>query len=497
MRHALVLRTAGSARSRYAGRAKLLVRHHFSPASATADASRPPTSGGGAALSEEGEGERITVIGAAVNGGAAVLKAGAGFASGSPSLIADAGHSLSDLLSDGVTLWALAQSKKPASASHPYGRGKYEAVGAMVTSAMIVSTGVGVGVHALSGLVDILSVGAPPIESGPMAAAAATAVVGVLAKEALYRETLRIGLATRSPALLANAWHHRSDALSSVVALGGIGGAVCGLPVLDSLGGVVVAAMVSKVGIEMAFENFGQLTDASVEDEVLEKISALAAGDADVVGVASVRCRRLGPYLHAELRLQVPFGLSISAAQQVATKAKLRVLEEMPEIAEVTVSLDAETPQLGSAGSFGPPKLVVGKQINPRMDQLMRSPAEIEADVRVAMVRWSELDAPELSGTVSGAALWGLSHTLVHWRARGACSGAIVEASLILDPKTSVHDAHRLAGDLRESVLRAVPDVHEIDLHLELFDGSASSPVSVADVIARDALPPLLQLVRE
>jgi len=453
---------------------------------------------------ESDEGAQITVIGALVNGSAALLKAAAGVASSSPSLIADAGHSLSDLLSDGVTLWALAQSKKPACSTHPYGRGKYEAVGASVTAAMITSTGLGVGFHAVSGLSEALS-GLPPVEPTAMAGAAAAAIAGVLAKEALYRETLRIGLATRSPALLANAWHHRSDALSSVVALVGIGGTACGLPVLDSIGGVVVAGMVTKVGLEMGLDNFGQLTDASVEEDVLQRISSLAADDADVRGVASVRCRRLGPYLHAELRLQVAFGLSVSAAQQIATKAKLRVLQQMADVAEVTVSLDAEAPLLDGAPGYGG-SLVVGRQVVDQIGQLMRSPAEIEADVRAAMVRWSQLPRQtrvEAAGATAGdqltratarQALWGLSHTLVHWRSRDACSGAIVEASLVLDPETRLRDAHGLARDLREVVLRAVPDVHEIDLHLELFDGSDRCPASVGAVQAAEELPPHFRL---
>lgn len=118
----------------------------------------------------------------------------------------------------------------------------------------------------------------------------------------------------------------------------------------------------------------------------------------------------------------------------------------------------------------------------------MRSPAEIEADVRAAMVRWSAASGSE------HAALWGLSHSIVHWRSRGLCSGAIVEASLVLDPVTTVRDAHALAGDLRVAVLRAVPDVHEIDLHLELFDGSLKSPASIGTCRHRDELPPDFRL---
>ena len=282
---------------------------------------------------------------------------------------------------------------------------------------MIVATGVGIGTNAVSGLSEALLSAPPSIDPTAMGLAAAAAVAGVLSKELLYRETLRIGLEMRSPALIANAWHHRTDAWSSLVALGGLGGSWCGVPVLDSIGGVVVAAMVTRVGLQMAIENFDQvrrrgsgagaaacvgageaacvgagvwarmrdtchahahvcagvrpckpilyaaplahtvprpsqlstccplsqlpptlllathsptsrplshlpptqLTDAAVDDELLGQIQRrLVADDADALGTTALRCRRLGPYLHVESRLTVPFGLSVSAAQQVA-----------------------------------------------------------------------------------------------------------------------------------------------------------------------------------
>ena len=148
----------------------------------------------------------------------------------------------------------------------------------------------------MSNLYDVILIGPPPIDTSTLGVAAGAAVAGVLAKELLYRETLRIGLELRSPALLANAWHHRTDAWSSLVALAGIGGSVCGLPVLDSIGGVVVAAMVTRVGLQMGMENFAQLTDASVEDDILQQIAELVARDPDVISTSSLRCRS-SPYV--------------------------------------------------------------------------------------------------------------------------------------------------------------------------------------------------------
>ena len=154
-------------------------------------------------------------------------------------------------------------------------------------------------------------------------------------------------------------------------------------------------------------------------------------------------------------QVQVAFGLTVSAAQQVATKAKLRVLEAMPEVAEVTISLAAEAPR-GAAERFGG----AGGAPAPYV-QVMRSPAAIEADVRRAI------------GATQHAALWGLSHSHVHWRARDACSGAIVEMNLVLDPAISVHEAHALASELRATAMREVPGLLDVDLHAELFDGAA------------------------
>ena len=388
--------------------------------------------------------------------------------SGSSALVADAGHSLSDLLSDACTLWALDQARKPATSEHPFGRGKYEAVGASFTAAMIISTGLGIGFHSATSLYEMILNAPPQVDSTTMAIAGATAFAGVLAKEWLYRETMRIGVEIRSPALIANAWHHRSDAWSSLVALGGIGGTLYGLPVLDPIGGVVVAVMVTKIGVEMGLENLSQLTDASVEDELLEQIAKLLADDPDVVATSALRCRRLGPYLHVDSRVQVAFGLTVSAAQQVATKAKLRVLEGMPEVAEVTISLDVE-PSLSSKPSFGG----AGGTPAPYVT-MMRSPAEIEADVRRA-ISATKFDA-----------LWGVSHSHVHWRSREACSGAIVEMNLVLDPSISLHQAHKLASELRESAMRAVPGLIDVDLHAELFDGAAGCHVDLGTISSPD-----------
>ena len=175
--------------------------------------------------------DRITKAGAVANMGMAALKGVVGTAAGSPALQADAVHSLSDLVSDGVSLWALHRARRPPDKHYPYGHGKFEAVGSACVGGMLVAAGGGMGIHALQAAVDLFSA----LEVGPAAlgmqlGAAGVAALSVAIKEALYRQTLTVAAKVRSSTLAANAWHHRSDALSSVVALVGIGGAACGVP---------------------------------------------------------------------------------------------------------------------------------------------------------------------------------------------------------------------------------------------------------------------------
>jgi len=287
--------------------------------------------------------------------------------------------------------------------------------------------------------------------------------------------------------------------------------------------------------------------------------------------------------LSVELRLQVPFHLSVSAAQQAATRAKLRVLsgsaspspseQERLRIAEVSIALDAERPEYGNEGGHEySGDLVVGGRVNPSLHQLMRPSHEIVADVRAAIVAGgcgsggapapsSATPTASAAPAASGGLVWGLSHANVHWRTvrqgdatdagigeggwallhepelrafartrrsgsgggeggrggggdghaqgeRGGDSGsfgsvggagrfvgdgAVVEASLIIDPDATVREAHRHAVRVRHAVLSAVPDVAEVDLHLELFERDGTHVRSPADLPASARLPPLAE----
>ena len=243
---------------------------------------------------------RITKIGAGVNLLLSGAKGAAGVACGSSALVADAVHSLSDLVSDSVTVLAVRLSRAPPDDDHPYGHGRYETVGALTVSGLVALSGGAIGVHSYEALLAVASAGsaAAQVEGAPLPLAAAVACAAILSKEALFQQTRLVAQRTRSDSLLANAWHHRSDALSSVVALGGVGGALAGLPLLDPMAGLVVAGLVLKTGLEMGWGNVKVLTDTTDEVTIAE-VRGIAEAVPGVREVSAVRARHMGQALHA------------------------------------------------------------------------------------------------------------------------------------------------------------------------------------------------------
>ena len=202
----------------------------------------------------------VTWLGLLANLALALLKGVAGIFSNSAAMIADAGHSFSDLLSDLVALWALRMAQTPKDQNHPYGHGKFETIGALFLALMLIATGIGIAIHAFE-QVDQREV--------PGNLALAVAIASILFKEALYRITAYIGERNHSRILIANAWHHRSDAISSLVALIGIGGAQWGFPVFDPIAGILVAGWIIKIGLTIGYNSVRELSDEVVEGRYL------------------------------------------------------------------------------------------------------------------------------------------------------------------------------------------------------------------------------------
>ncbi|KAF4563379.1 hypothetical protein EYR36_003822 [Pleurotus pulmonarius] len=319
-------------------------------------------------------GSQITLVGLFANIGLTAAKGAAGWYMHSASLLADAGHSLSDLLGDFVTLFCWRLSRKPPSERYPYGFAKFETLGTTTVSLLLIGGALGIGVHSYHLLIVALSEAASHTASGSVQAilqqvasvaphiptvghahvhtvdpnAAWFAAVSVLAKEWLYRITKKVADEERSPVLQANAIHHRSDAYSSVVALVAILGSwlIPALP-LDPIGGLIVAIVILRQGLGLLGGAWGDLTDASVSSRTRQSLfktldplistSNSTTSDPFLLAIRQIRARRSGSLMFVDLKVDVPGGLTIHESSSLEMKISQTLMKARKEIAEVNV----------------------------------------------------------------------------------------------------------------------------------------------------------------
>ena len=271
-------------------------------------------------------GLRVTWQGVAVNVGLLVLKFVAGIWGNSQAMLADAVHTFSDLATDVAVLAGIRYARKPRDEDHAYGHGKYETVAAALVGLLLFGAGVQIGWHALQTVVRATQ-GQPP--GRPAAAAFGVALFSVAVKEALFRRTRAVGRATGSAAILANAWHHRSDALSSVGTTLGIGAAAFLGPawaILDPLAALLVSGLLLKVAWDIVRAQIGSLTEQSLSRAACHEIEALARGFPALSYPHNLRTRTVGRTVVIDLHVRVDPAMRVVDAHAVvsALEAQLR-----------------------------------------------------------------------------------------------------------------------------------------------------------------------------
>jgi len=261
-------------------------------------------------IDEIGEVRRVTLGGMVVNVALSLMKAAAGWFAGSHALVADAVHSATDLVTDLVVLLGVRYWTAPADDEHPYGHGKIQAVVAAIIGLALGAVAVGIGRTALLGLKACFC--GTGQHAAPAPFAFWIAVVSLVAKEAVYRWTRSVAVRLNSSALEANAWHHRSDAISSIpVALAlAVSYFAPQFGWVDSLGALVVAVFVLKAAWDVAKTSVEELTDAEMPGKSAE-VERIALGVDGVMGCHRVRTRRYGGAFHADLHIQVSRDLSV------------------------------------------------------------------------------------------------------------------------------------------------------------------------------------------
>ena len=247
---------------------------------------------------------KVTLAGSAGNAILVVLKFVAGVISHSSAMIADAIHSLSDFITDIIVLIFVGISVRPQDRSHDYGHGKFETLASMFISLALLAAAIGIIV---SGALKFTSWLNGEDLSAPGSLALWVAIMSIIIKELMFQYTARKGKELSSPALTANAWHHRSDALSSIAAAIGIGGAVIiggRWTVLDPLASIVVGAMLVKVAFKIMKPSLGELTDESLSEETEEEIMETISSFKDVSEPHNLRTRRIGNRIAIEAHIR-------------------------------------------------------------------------------------------------------------------------------------------------------------------------------------------------
>jgi cation diffusion facilitator family transporter len=279
---------------------------------------------------------RCTWVSVFVNIVLTVVQVVAGFLAHSQSLIADGMHSLSDLVCDFLVLVASHHSKNPADEGHPYGHGRVETAASFVLGAILAITGGAIMTAAAMKLENIQNL--TPVT--PLALWVAG--IAIIAKEGLFRYMLHTGERLRSPMLIANAWHARSDAASSLVVAVGIGGNLLGFIYADSVAAIVVGFMIVRMGIVFAWEAFQELIDAGLSIEEVDSIRQTIIDTPGVKNLHELRTRRMAHRALVDAHILVDPRISVSEGHNIAERARSRVLKVHSEVSDVLVHIDPE-----------------------------------------------------------------------------------------------------------------------------------------------------------
>ena len=291
-------------------------------------------------MKREDEIARVTLTGSVVNLLLVGLKAVAGLVGHSAAMISDAVHSLSDFVTDIVVLVFVRVSARPQDEDHDYGHGKYETLATLFIGLALAAAAVGIVVSGAGKLARWLQGEDLP---APGKIALWAALGSIVAKELLFQYTRIKGKHLDSKALEANAWHHRSDALSSVGTAIGIGGAILlgsRWTVLDPLASIVVGAMLVKVAWDLLGPSFGELTDSSLPADMEQEMLAIIRGVPGVEDPHNLRTRRIGNRIAAEVHIRLDGSLPLSEAHEKASEVERRFKERFGAQSHIIVHME-------------------------------------------------------------------------------------------------------------------------------------------------------------
>jgi cation diffusion facilitator family transporter len=307
---------------------------------------------------------KVTVVGGVVDLLLGIVKILVGTTANSQALIADGVHSLSDLATDFLVLFAAKHSHREADEEHPYGHGRIETVATVILGVALALVAIGICYDALQRMRD------PELLRHPGVLALLVALVSVASKEIIYHYTVRAARRLRSNMLHANAWHSRSDAISSIIVVIGVAGTMYGFSYLDAIAAAAVGLMIAKIGWDLLWKSLQELIDTSLEEDKVEAIRKAILGVTGVRALHMLRTRRSGSDALVDVHILVDPGLSVSEGHMIGEHVRTRLIGEMDDVSDVTVHIDPEDDELASPCNGLPLRDEVMRRLEKRWSKL-------------------------------------------------------------------------------------------------------------------------------
>ncbi len=278
---------------------------------------------------------RVSLVSVAGNAALSVFKLLAGILAHSGAMISDAVHSASDVLSSFIVIIGVKLSAREADRDHPYGHERFECVAAIVLAVVLAVTGLLIGYGAVE------SIGAGEKAAViPGLLALIAAVVSIACKEAMYWYTRHYARRLNSAALMANAWHHRSDALSSVGALIGIAGARLGYPIMEPIASLLICLFILKAAYDIFKDATGKMVDRACDAETEQRIADCVLSQAEVLGIDRLQTREFGSKIYVDLEIRVDGSLPLVEAHDIAEQVHDRIEAEFPAVKHIMVHVN-------------------------------------------------------------------------------------------------------------------------------------------------------------
>lgn len=281
------------------------------------------------------EAMKVSFVSIVVNVVLSVLKFAAGIIANSGAMVSDAVHSLSDVLSTFVVIAGMKMSGKANDAEHQYGHERMECVAAIILSVMLALVGAGIG---YSGVMKIISGNAALEVPGMLALFAA--VISIAVKEWMYWYTRAVAKRVNSDALMADAWHHRSDALSSVGSFIGIGGAIIGYPVLDSVASVVICVFILKAALDIFKGAIDKMIDRACDPETIKQIRDIILSHDEIVTLDLLKTRMFGSKIFVDVEFSLDGDVTLRYAHSIADKIHDDIEENVPMVKHCMVHVN-------------------------------------------------------------------------------------------------------------------------------------------------------------